>query len=46
MKHIKGKYAEAIVYTDNMEAEAETQIKTLLDQPFVTGCKIVVICGL
>lgn len=40
MKHIKGKYAEAIVYTDNIELEAELQIKTLLDQPFVTGCKI------
>lgn len=40
MKRIEGKYAEAIVYTDNIELESELQIKTLLDQPFVSGCKI------
>lgn len=40
MKTIKGKYANAIVYTDNIEETAYEQIQELCDQEFVKDSKI------
>jgi len=37
---IKGKYAEAIIYEDDLEESAEGQIRKLCDQPFVEGSNI------
>ncbi|MEF3255687.1 MAG: RtcB family protein, partial [Deferribacterales bacterium] len=37
---IKGKYNEAIVFTDNIESSAYEQIKELCNQEFVKGSKI------
>ena len=37
---IKGDFAEAKIYTNELEFSAETQIKKLLDQPFVSGSRI------
>lgn len=37
---IKGKYATAKVFTDNCEAEAQSQILEMCNQPFVEGSKI------
>ena len=37
---IKGDFAEAKIYTNELEFSAEMQIKKLLDQPFVSGSKI------
>jgi RNA-splicing ligase RtcB len=40
MIEVKGKYAKAIVYTDNIEPEAISQIIELCNQEFTTGAKI------
>ena len=40
MIEIKGAYANAIVYTDEIEASAIGQIQALCDQPFAAGSKI------
>jgi len=40
MIRIKGKYAEALIYTDELEDSAEGQIRKLCDQPFVEGSSI------
>ena len=40
MIEINGAYASAIVYTDEIEASAEGQIRALCDQPFAAGSKI------
>ncbi len=40
MIRVKGKYNSAIIYIDNVEDKVIDQIKTLLDQEFVTGSKI------
>lgn len=40
MKIISGTYADAVIYTDNLEETASQQIKELCNQPFVEGCKI------
>lgn len=40
MKTIKGKYASAKVFTDNIEDKASEQILMLCNQSFVDGCKI------
>lgn len=40
MKTVKGKYNEAIIYTDVVEQVALDDIKTLCDQPFTEGCQI------
>jgi len=40
MKHIIGRYATAIVYTDIIEETATEQIRQLCDQSFVEGCSI------
>jgi len=37
---IKGKYNEAVVYTDLLEESAEGQIRVLCDQPYVEGSRI------
>jgi len=37
MKIIKGRFAEAKVYTDTIEEQAEIQLRTLCDQPFAEG---------
>jgi RNA-splicing ligase RtcB len=37
---IKGAYTEAKIYTNELEASAEMQIKKLCDQPFVSGGRI------
>ena len=37
---IQGKYAEAKVYTDQVEETALRQLQTLCDQPFTEGCTI------
>lgn len=39
-KHIEGRYSDALIFTNHIEPEAELQIVTLLNQSFVTGCKI------
>ena len=40
MIEITGAYANAIVYTDEIEASAAGQIQALCDQPFAAGSKI------
>ena len=40
MIEINGVYANAIVYTDEIEASAAGQIQALCDQPFAAGAKI------
>ena len=40
MIEINGVYANAIVYTDEIEASAAGQIRALCDQPFAAGSKI------
>ena len=40
MLELKGKYASAKVFTDNIEEEAMTQIIQLCNQEFVEGCTI------
>lgn len=40
MFEITGKYNNAIVYTDNIEADAAKQIEALCDQEFVKGSRI------
>ena len=40
MLEIKGAYANAIVYADEIEASAAGQIQALCDQPFAAGSKI------
>ena len=40
MIELQGKYNAAKVFTDNIEQEAITQIKNLLDQEFVSGSQI------
>ena len=40
MIEIKGRYSDALVFTDTIEEEAKSQIKTLCDQSFVQGSKI------
>ena len=40
MKTVKGKFTEAIVYTDNVEDYALAQIGQLCDQPSFDGCKV------
>jgi len=40
MQVIKGKYAEAVVYTDNIEDTAYEQIKELCNQEFAKGSNI------
>ena len=40
MIHIKGKYSEAKVYTDDLEKTAREQIETLVDQEFTEGSTI------
>ena len=40
MIEIKGEYATAKVFTDELEKSAEMQIKTMCDQPFTEGAKI------
>jgi len=37
---IVGKYAKAMIYTDNCESEAQAQILEMCNQPFVEGAKI------
>jgi len=37
---IRGKYAEALIYTDELEESAEGQIRKLCDQPYTEGRKI------
>lgn len=40
MKELKGKYATAKIFTDLVDEKSIDQVKTLLDQEFVTGSKI------
>lgn len=40
MIHINGAYADAVVFTDAIEAEARQQIQELCNQPFVEGSRI------
>lgn len=40
MIRIRGKYNEAVVFTDTLEPIAEKQIETLCDQPFTEGSSI------
>lgn len=37
---ITGRYSTAVVYTDIIDEAAQSQLKTLCDQPFVEGCRI------
>jgi RNA-splicing ligase RtcB len=37
---IRGDFAEAKIYTNELENSAEMQIKKLLDQPFISGSRI------
>jgi len=39
---LKGKYNEAKVYTDKIEAEAKAQIIELLNQDFIAGAKVAI----
>ena len=41
MQIINGAYANAIVYTDEIEASAAGQIQALCDQPFAAGAKTI-----
>lgn len=40
MLNVKGKYNEALIFADSLEKTAESQLKTLCDQPFVKGSHI------
>lgn len=40
MKHIQGKYADAIIYTDLVEQEALDQVKAMCDNPLAAGQRI------
>ena len=40
MFSVKGKYAESVVYTDNIEAQALAQIQELCNQPMFENAKI------
>lgn len=40
MKHIQGKYANAIIYTDLVEQEALDQVKAMCDNPLAAGQRI------
>ena len=40
MKEVKGKYGTAKIFTDLVEDSAIDQVKTLMDQEFVDGCKV------
>ena len=40
MKEVKGKYGTAKIFTDLVEDSAVNQVKTLMDQEFVSGCKV------
>ena len=40
MKELKGKYTTAKIFTDLVDEKSIGQVKTLLDQEFVTGSKI------
>lgn len=40
MIHIKGEHNTAVVYTNNLDAETERQIKELCDQSFTSGSTI------
>lgn len=40
MKELKGKYATAKIFTDLVDEKSIEQVKTLLDQEFVSGSKI------
>lgn len=40
MKEVKGKYGTAKIFTDLVEDSAVDQVKTLMDQEFVDGCKV------
>lgn len=40
MKELKGKYTSAKIFTDLVDEKSIEQVKTLLDQEFVTGSKI------
>lgn len=40
MKEVTGKYGTAKIFTDLVEDSAIVQVKTLMDQEFVDGCKV------
>ena len=40
MKHIQGKYANAIIYTDLVEQEALDQVRAMCDDPLAAGQRI------
>jgi tRNA-splicing ligase RtcB len=40
MKHIIGKNASAIIFTDNVDEQTIAQVKTICDQPFAKGSEI------
>ena len=40
MKEVKGKYGTAKIFTDLVEDSAIDQVKTLMNQEFVDGCKV------
>ena len=40
MQEIKGKFASAIIYAEEVEESAFWQIQTLCNQPFAAGSKI------
>ena len=40
MEIVKGKYAQAKVFTDDMEDYAEAQLQMICDNPVSEGCRI------
>lgn len=42
MFNINGKYSKAVIYTDNVEKEAISQITEICNQEFAKGCKIAI----
>lgn len=40
MKEVKGKHGTAKIFADLVEESAVVQVKTLMDQEFVDGCKV------
>ena len=40
MRTVTGKYGTAKIFTDLVKASAVNQVKTLMDQEFVDGCKV------
>ena len=40
MKEVKGKYGTAKIFTDLVEDSAIDQVKTLMNQEFVNGCRV------